>query len=434
MNILKIAYRNVSRHKRRSNLLAAAIAFGVMIILLVNALTSGLINNTEENFSSALGGHIYIAGEEQLDSGKEVYRIDDTQVLDAVIPQFADYIEDYQKRSTLNGNLIFRSKSESGLIYGIDWSHEQSLLDSLVVTQGSLERVGEPRAVVLPEDVAESLGVLIDEEIIISLETVTGQANVGEFVVVAMTKDTTGFGFTSSYADIEYINELVGLDSDEYQTYNLILNDVTMINTISEQIRAAIEAEGSPVKAKLELEDAMNPMSMFQDEDVEPWEGTRFDVTTLNDFMDAVTQIVSILNGIAMGVFLVILLITMVGIMNTFRMIMIERVNEIGTMRAVGMKQRDVKRLFLYEAVILALRGALIGIVLELVLSFIANRINFGLDTRFSFFLDGGYLGMPVVPGTILLVTAIITLITLFSVRSTAKKAAKMNPADALRA
>ncbi len=434
MNIFKIAYRNVSRHKRRSNLLAAAIAFGVMIILLVNALTTGLINNTEENFSSVLGGHIYIGGEEQLESGKIVYRIDDTEVLDAVIPQFADYIEDSQKRSTLRGTMIFRSKSDRGIIYGIDWSHEKALIDSLVVTQGSLDRIGEPRAVVLPEELAEDLGVLVDEEIIISLETVTGQANVGEFVVVALTKDTTGFGFTSSYADIGYINELVGLDPDEYQSYNLILKDVTLINTISDQIRTAIEVEGSPLKPKVELEDAMNPMAMFDQGDVEPWDGTKFDVTTLNDFMDAVTQIVSILNGIAMGVFLVILLITMVGIMNTFRMIMIERVKEIGTMRAVGMKQRDVKRLFLMEAVILALKGAAIGIGLELILSFIANRINFGLETRFSFFLNGGHLGLPVIPGTILLVTAIITVLTLLSVWSTAKKAAMMNPADALRA
>ncbi len=62
MNLLKIAYRNVSRQKRRSNLLALAIAFGVMIIILVNSLTAGLIENTEKNFSTALGGHIYITG------------------------------------------------------------------------------------------------------------------------------------------------------------------------------------------------------------------------------------------------------------------------------------------------------------------------------------------------------------------------------------
>ncbi len=434
MNILKIAYRNVSRHKRRSNLLAAAIAFGVMIILLVNSLTSGLITNTEKNFSSVLGGHIYISGEELLESGKSVHKITDTDVLETVLTQFEPYIADYQKRSTLGGTMIFRSASESGVIYGIDWSHESELVDSLVVTEGSLDRVSERKALVLPEDMAAKLGVVVGEEVLISLETVTGQANVGEFTVVALTKDTTGFGFTSTYANIDYVNELVGIGPTEYQSLNLILKDVTMINTISDQIRTEIEAIGSPVKPKETLEASMNPMAMFEQGDEEPWEGTRFDITTLNDFMDAVTQIVSILNGIAMGVFLVILLITMVGIMNTFRMIMIERVKEIGTMRAVGMKQKDVKRLFLLEAVILALRGAFIGIILEVAIILIVNLINFGVANRFAFLLNGGYLGLHIVGTMILLVTVIITVITLFSVSSSARKAAKMNPADALRA
>ena len=41
-NLIKIAYRNVSRQKRRSNLLGLAIAFGVMMIVLVN----GIITRT----------------------------------------------------------------------------------------------------------------------------------------------------------------------------------------------------------------------------------------------------------------------------------------------------------------------------------------------------------------------------------------------------
>ncbi|MCF7933795.1 MAG: ABC transporter permease, partial [Spirochaetia bacterium] len=313
MNLLKIAYRNVSRQKRRSNLLALAIAFGVMIIILVNSLTAGLIENTEKNFSTALGGHIYITGEILLESGKTASRIADTQLLDSVLPQFEEVIVDAQKRSMISGNMIFRSKTEMGVLYGVHWDQEQSLLDTLTVTEGSLERAAEPGTVILPGDIAEKLGVVVNEEILMSFNTVTGQANVGEFTVIALTQDTSGLGFSAAYADISYVNEIMGLGPDEYQTYNLVLTDVNLIDPVTEQIKQAIAAQGFALTPEEEEEAAGGGMGMMgsmfgTQEDEEPWENTRFDIGNLNDFMDMVTQIVGILNGIALSMFMTMLM------------------------------------------------------------------------------------------------------------------------------
>jgi putative ABC transport system permease protein len=440
MNLLKIAYRNVSRQKRRSNLLALAIAFGVMIIILVNSLTAGLIENTEKNFSTALGGHIYITGEILLESGKTASRIADTQLLDAVLPQFEDVIVDAQKRSMISGNMIFRSKTEMGVLYGVHWDQEQSLLDTLTVTEGSLERAAEPGTVILPGDIAEELGVVVNEEILMSFNTVTGQANVGEFTVIALTQDTSGLGFSAAYADISYVNEIMGLGPDEYQTYNLVLTDVNLIDPITEQIKQAIAAQGFALTPEEEEEAAgpggMGMMgSMFgTQEDEEPWENTRFDIGNLNDFMDMVTQIVGILNGIALGMFMTMLMITMIGLVNTFRMIMIERTKEIGTMRAVGMLQKGVNRLFLLEGLILSLRGAFFGIIAAGVVGIGISLIPFKDGSNFAILLDGGHISVPVVPMNILMITMIIVVITLLAVWSPARKAAKLQPADALRA
>lgn len=440
MNLLKIAYRNVSRQKRRSNLLAVAIGFGVMIIILVNSLTTGLVVNTRNNFETALGGHVYISGEIKLESGRTVNRIGDPEVLDAVIPQFDEYIADYQRRSMASGSFIFRSKSVRGMLYGVHWDEESSLADTLEVVEGSLERREEPGALVLPAEIAQELGVELNEEILMSFNTVTGQANVGEFTVIATTRDASGLGFSAAYADIGYINELVGLEEGEYQSYNLILESVNLINPITEQIRQAIAEQGAPLTpVPTEEEEAaaglqMGPGAMFgSSEDEESWEGTRFDVANLNDYMDVVTQIVAILNGIALGMFLIMLLITMVGLINTFRMIMIERVKEIGTMRSVGMLRRDVSRLFILEGLILALRGAFFGIIAAGVVGLIVSLIPFPDGSNFAILLDGNHISVPVVPANIVMVTVIIAVITLAAVWSPARKAAKLQPADALR-
>ena len=438
MEILKMAYRNVSRQKRRSNLLALAIAFGVMMIILVNSLTQGLIRTTEKNFSSALGGHIYLTGEVLLESGKVTNQIIDTQVLDAVLPQFNEYIADSQKRTTISGTYIFHSKTTNGNLYGVHWEEEKSLMDTFSVIEGSLDRIGEARAIVIPQETAEDLGVELNEEILVSFTTITGQANVGEFTIVAIVKDTLGLGFTASYANIGYVNNLVGLQAEEYQSYNLVLKDVSQVTSLTKRIEDAIIQQGATLKPEPEEGDSLMPMgdmagALFSTAEEEVWEGTRFNVGNLNDYMDAVDQIVAILNGISLGVFFIMLLITMVGLMNTFRMIIIERTREIGTMRAIGMQKKDISKLFLLEGLILGLRGILFGIAAELIIGTIIKLIRFPDGSQFALILDQGHFAVPVVPSNIMMVTAIIVTITLLSVWFPARKAARLLPSEALR-
>ena len=60
------------------------------------------------------------------------------------------------------------------------------------------------------------------------------------------------------------------------------------------------------------------------------------------------------LKTIGLVIFFILLVITMVGITNTFRMILIERTKEIGTMRAFGMQRHVVRNVFLMEALLLS--------------------------------------------------------------------------------
>ena len=60
-------------------------------------------------------------------------------------------------------------------------------------------------------------------------------------------------------------------------------------------------------------------------------------------------------------------LIAALGIVNTLTMNVIERVREIGILRAAGMTRRQVWRSVVVEAGVLGLAGALLGIVLGLI-------------------------------------------------------------------
>ena len=88
------------------------------------------------------------------------------------------------------------------------------------MTGGSLKDVTNEQLIILPRSVAERLGVEAGETILMRLDTVTGQRNVGEFVVVALIEDQERYGISAAYVNRGYLNTLVGLGLEDYQALN----------------------------------------------------------------------------------------------------------------------------------------------------------------------------------------------------------------------
>jgi len=71
-------------------------------------------------------------------------------------------------------------------------------------------------------------------------------------------------------------------------------------------------------------------------------------------------------------------IVSLFGIINTLALTVFERTREIGTLRAVGMTRRQVRRMIRYESVITALIGAALGITLGIVLAgLLTARVDF---------------------------------------------------------
>ena len=121
-------------------------------------------------------------------------------------------------------------------------------------------------------------------------------------------------------------------------------------------------------------------------------DGVKYRFTTVNDLLSEVEEIVRILNIAGFIIMLVLFAIIMVGITNTFRMVMFERIQEIGTMRAVGMHRSEVRTLFLFEAFFLALGGIIAGYLLSGITMFIISRVYWGVDTPLFMLLKNGYM------------------------------------------
>ncbi|MDO4690482.1 MAG: ABC transporter permease [Fusobacterium sp.] len=108
-----------------------------------------------------------------------------------------------------------------------------------------------------------------------------------------------------------------------------------------------------------------------------------------------------------------------IGVMNIMLVTVVERTKEIGIRKALGAKNRDILKQFLFESVILTLLGGLIGIVLGFILGLLAGKIV-GIKPVFSIF-------------SIILSMSISVIVGVVFGVSPARKAAKLNPIDALR-
>jgi putative ABC transport system permease protein len=87
-------------------------------------------------------------------------------------------------------------------------------------------------------------------------------------------------------------------------------------------------------------------------------------VQTRSQYLKASTAIVNELIGLVYALLGLAVIIALIGIVNTLMLSVFERTREIGLLRAVGMRRRQVRAMVRSEAVILAVFGAIIGIVI----------------------------------------------------------------------
>lgn len=433
---LKVAFRNIFRQKKRTFLLAGAIAFGMLVITLINAFTGGLVANIRENIADIFGGHVFISGTEYPEGGQIVRRMRPDAKLDDLLVEHSPFIRSHTKRSEASVTFIFGSKRTVDTVYGVDFGEEDRLLDSLVVSRGSFDRIREvENAIIITETIGQRLGVEPGETILVKLDTITGQQNVGEFQVEAFAKDENTFGMSSAYAHRDYLNGLIGLEPHEFQNFYLTIYDLNEAESIAREFRTKLRTPEELEEEELEVVVSVAGMPITpqtKKEPVKPWEGTRYKVMGINEIMEPIEQIVGILDKIALVVFLILLFVTMVGITNTFRMIMIERTREIGTMRAFGMHKKQVKRIFLWEATLVSLLGVLSGLVLSGIFVFVLSKITITQDPSMQMFLNEGRLTFVISQANLLVNTALVIIISLIAAYWPAKAAAKLSPMTAL--
>jgi ABC-type lipoprotein release transport system permease subunit len=164
------------------------------------------------------------------------------------------------------------------------------------------------------------------------------------------------------------------------------------------------------------------------------WKATLVDVRTMYETASEPLKLEGVLNLITLSAVLVLLVITLLGVINTLRMTIRERTREIGTVRAIGMQRRDVRNLFLLETFFLALFASSVGVVLALLIMWGLSGIPIKMDDNpmGMLLVNSRLYFLPTIAGIIGNV-CLILLLAVATAIFPARRAAKLSPAAALR-
>ena len=188
-----------------------------------------------------------------------------------------------------------------------------------------------------------------------------------------------------------------------FPTDGLSYNIGVMVNNINQMDAAIAEAKGTfrPIR-KLAIDEENNFYIDKSDSIAEVFKSALGSITTAAAFIGLITLI-----GAA------------IGLMNIMLVAVSERTREIGLVKAVGGKSKNIKAQFLFESIFISLIGAVLGIILGVI---VGNVVGLFLHTGF------------VVPwGWVIIGIVVCSAVGLFAGLYPAVKAARLDPIVALR-
>ncbi|NLG88798.1 MAG: ABC transporter permease [Clostridiaceae bacterium] len=152
---------------------------------------------------------------------------------------------------------------------------------------------------------------------------------------------------------------------------------------------------------------------------------------SMAESLEAANKTQGVMQGVLGGIGAISLLVAAIGIANTMIMAIYERTKEIGIMKVIGARIKDIRRLFLYEASMIGFIGGVLGIAFSFGISYLLNTVGVR-------FLGGMGMGMPdaklsIIPVWLVLMGMVFSaLIGLISGFFPARKATKLSALSAI--
>jgi ABC-type lipoprotein release transport system permease subunit len=423
-SILRIALRNLFRQKVRYRVLGIAIAFGCAIITIVYGAMGGMRQSLEEKAKIYYGGDFSILGNIKnadlvVENPQEL--IDVLEALPGRPVRVAPRI-DYRSNVFLSfgGNSVHLR-----MVTGVEWDREEINFRSFNYVDGGPAGMAGSNGILISAPVAKMLGARVGDDLLFLIDTKTGQRNTATLVLRGIYRDSSLFGYYTSYMDINVLRAAIRADPKSASYVGGYFQGTGRLTFPLRRIQAALEKTLPTfplVAAKTDLGAIRN---------VSEWKGVKYALIGLDAHISQINQVVQVMSLLLLALAFLLMGTVVLGVVNTYRVIVYERTKEIGTMRAIGMQRPVVVRLFLYEAGILAVAASALGVAAGIGVLGLLSAVNLSWLPGFDVFLSNGRIAWAMAPGEMLFVAVLMLIAVLAAAAGPASRAASIEPVQA---
>ena len=406
-NLFKIAIRAIAANKMRSFLTALGIIIGIAAVITMLAIGQGSKASIKANIAEMGSNMIMIhpgadmrGGVRQDASSMETLKQTDYQA----IKDECNYISAISPSVSSNGQWIHGNNNTQSSIYGVN--QDYLTIRQLKIADGEM---------FTDTDIKAAAKVCILGQTVVDYLFPDGSDPIGRVVrfnsipfrVIGVLKKK---GYNS-----------MGMDQDDLvlAPYTTVMKRILAQTYLSEIVCSAITEDASePAQEQItqilrrthKLKDATETTEADEDD---------FSIRSqeeISSMMNSTMSTITILLGSVAGISLIV---GGIGIMNIMYVSVTERTREIGLRMSVGARGVDILNQFLIEAILLSVTGGIIGVILGVSISISLQQ-----------FL---HVATQIEPWSIIMSFAVCTFTGVFFGWYPAKKAARLDPIEAIR-
>lgn len=393
---IKLAFKNMREKKMRNILVAVGASIGIMSIMLMLSIGNGIktyIRDTMESLANPLAIEVTMPEEEDTPTmGPEAF-LSNTYFTQEDI----DRLNTVEHVSATEEH--FSAFAMGTAIASIDDKQAPLMMVSTLsqyneydLAEGTMANKNE---IIINEAVKEELGMddIVGKTITVSVQVDNRQIVIDTVVSGVLSDETSPMSGGMSQVYL-YYDDLKQACAE--QDYDLMPTSIMLIADMEENVDG--------------IKSTVTDMGY----------GSSMQETMVETF----TTMLDLFTGVLAGIAGISLLVSAIMILVVLYISVVERTREIGVMKAIGARRKDIRRIFISESFILGLAGGIIATVITFIIMFIGNAViqsHFGVNM------------ILISPYYVLFGIGISILISVLSGTLPAAKAAKLDPVESLR-
>ncbi len=411
LNILKLAIRNLKRYKRRTFLTSMLISLGVVAVLLFISVSGSFKAMMVGQITDSMLGHLqihkkgYLASIDSLPLNRNLNQQQIKKVEQILAEEEA--IEAYSMRIKMGAmfsNFVETTNIRLNAVMPSQEIDTAPLLTDRII-EGQKDGLIKKGEILVPELIAKGLKVKVGDAIVLVANNKDGSVNGQNFVVRGILEGISGPGGRDGMIHIDDAKSLLRISGAEVSEIAVRLNDIDQLPTVFSRLKSQFGSLRNKQDKPVFEVHTWEKLSPF------------FNIAKMIDLMTFFIKIM-------------LIAIVLVSIMNVMIMAVYERINEIGTLAAIGTLPGKILALFVVEGFLLGILGAVTGTVISLIgISFMnASQISFDFGRQ-----TGLLLSPTIAAGDVISVALVVIAIAVAASLQPAFKAARMDPITALR-